>query len=213
MFIVPFVLYGYSDKKQEKDTSVDSLKNGRAIMDEIVSMYENLEEYDDDCRVKSCFFTGHRKISDKSGSLLMEIKKCISYLYSIGVREFHSGGAIGFDTLAATIVIDLKRFHPDMKLVLNLPYHNQASNWSDSNVEYSEFVKKNADKIIYSFDGAVLTKDEARKYLLKRNRDMVDCSKYGIAYYSGKSKSGTGYTLRYAKERNCEVVNVYDIQK
>ena len=182
-------------------------------MNEIVGMYDNLEEYDNDSRVKSCFFTGHRRIAAKNDKLLMDIKKCISYLYSIGVREFHSGGAIGFDTLAATIVIDLKRFHPDMKLVLNLPFHNQACNWSDSELEYSDFVKKHADEIIYSFDGDVLTKDDARKYLLKRNRDMVNCSKYGIAYYSGKSKSGTGYTLRYAKERACEVENVYDIQK
>ncbi len=182
-------------------------------MEEIVSMYDNLEEYEKDCRAKSCFFTGHRRIAAKNDRMLMEIKKCISYLYSIGVREFHSGGAIGFDTLAATIVIDLKRFHPDMKLILNLPYHNQASNWSDSNVEYSEFVKKHADEIIYSFNGEVLTKEEARKHLLKRNRDMVDCSKYGIAYYSGKSKSGTGYTLRYAQDKKCEVVNIYNIQK
>ena len=166
-------------------------------------------EYDDGTRAKSCFFTGHRDFEGDKNALFTELKKNISYLYSIGVRDFHAGGALGFDTLAATIVIDLKRFHDDMRLVLNLPYRNQADKWSSINKERYAYILKHADEIVYSFDGDVTDEKTARTYLLKRNREMVDCSKYGIVYYSGKLRSGTGYTVRYAKEKNCETVNLY----
>ena len=138
------------------------------------------------------------------------MKKNISYLYSKGVREFHAGGALGFDTVAAVTVIDLKRYHPDMKLILNLPYRNQSEKWKASETAKYDYVIKNADKIVYTFYGDVDNRADSRKYLLKRNRDMVDCSAYGIVYFSGEEKSGTGYTVRYAKEKNCEIINIYE---
>ena len=75
----------------------------------------------------SCFFTGHRKIrADKKIELIPKIKNAVSYLYSKGVTDFHTGGAIGFDTLAAAHILDVKRDHPGMKLILDLPYKNQT---------------------------------------------------------------------------------------
>lgn len=179
-------------------------------MEEIISLFENEPEFEADGRKASCFFTGHRKMEGNKDALFTALKKNISYLYSLGVREFHAGGALGFDTAAAVTVIDLKRFHPDMKLVLNLPFRNQTEKWSEAEIARYEYIIKNADSVIYSFDGDVDNRADARKHLLKRNRDMVDCSAYGIAYFSGEAKSGTGYTLRYAKEKNCEIINIYE---
>lgn len=182
---------------------------GTEFMDEYIYDFDGMSEYADEEREKSCFFTGHRSIPDDKETIFVALKNHISYLYSIGVRDFHAGGALGFDTLAATTVIDLKRFHPGMRLVLNLPYHNQTFGWNAVNVKRYEYIKSNADEIIYTYDGEVTDGYDTRKYLLKRNCDMVDCSKYGIAYFTG-GKSGTGYTLKYAKKRNCEVVNIYE---
>ena len=179
-------------------------------MEELISMFEAESDLEADGRRASCFFTGHRKIEGNKETMFASLKKNISYLYSLGVREFHAGGALGFDTAAAVTVIDLRRFHPDMKLILNLPYHNQTEKWSQSDVDKYEYVKKNADEIVYTYDGVVDNKADSRKYLLKRNRDMVDCSAYGIAYFSGNVRSGTGYTLIYAKEKSCEVINIYE---
>ena len=178
-------------------------------MNEIISMFDDLDEYDAGTRSRSCFFTGHRDFTGNKDSLFAELKKNISYLYSIGVKDFHAGGALGFDTLAATTVVDLKRFHEDMRLILNLPYRNQTDKWNSINKERYEYILKNADEVTYSFDGDVTDAQMARKYLLKRNREMVDCSQYGIVYFSGELKSGTGYTVRYANEKNCEIVNLY----
>lgn len=179
-------------------------------MDDLISIFDTESAFEADGRKASSFFTGHRKMEGNKTAVLTALKNNISYLYSIGVREFHAGGALGFDTVAAVTIIDLKRFHPDMKLVLNLPYHNQAEKWAESDVAKYEYIKKNADIIVYSFDGIIDNKADARKYLFKRNRDMVDCCAYGIAYFSGEEKSGTGYTLRYAKEKNCEIINIYE---
>ena len=180
------------------------------FMEEIISLFENDSDLEADGRRASCFFTGHRKIKGDKTAVFTALKKNISYLYSLGVREFHAGGALGFDTAAAVTVIDLKRFHPDMKLILNLPYHNQTDKWSAAEIAKYEYAKKHADGIVYTFDGEVDNKSDSRTYLLKRNRDMVNCSAYGIAYFSGEEKSGTGYTLRYAKEKNCEIINIYE---
>ena len=178
-------------------------------MDDLISMFATESDLAADGRKASCFFTGHRRIEGNKQAVFMALKNNISYLYSLGVREFHAGGALGFDTVAAVTVIDLKRFHPDMKLILNLPYRNQTDKWSVSDVEKYEYVLKNADRVVYTVDGDVDNRTDSRKNLLKRNRDMVDCSAYGFAYFSGEEKSGTGYTLRYAKEKNCEVINIY----
>lgn len=184
------------------------------FMNDIKSSY--LNDFDDseslqaDGKNASCFFTGHRNLPAKKDGIIASLKQNISYLYSLGVRDFHSGGAIGFDITAATVVIDLKRFHPGMRLILNLPFHNQTELWNNTNKNRYEYILKNSDEVVYSYDGIVKGKTEAVKYLLKRNYDLVDSSRYGIAYFSGAVRSGTGHTLAYAKKCGCEIINIFD---
>ena len=56
-------------------------------------------------REKTCCFTGHRDIPARVLPLLSaELEQAVLGLASEGVRYFGTGGALGFDTLAAETV-------------------------------------------------------------------------------------------------------------
>ena len=79
----------------------------------------------------SCSFTGHRIIKKSHSAKLRELlSRAIEYAYSNGVRTFYSGGAIGFDTLAASEVIKFRASHPDTRLVILVPCPEQSAKWS-----------------------------------------------------------------------------------
>ena len=59
---------------------------------------------------KTCFFTGHRKIAQSKieivkAQLAENIEKMIT---EYGVNTFIDGGALGFDTIAAETVIEMR---------------------------------------------------------------------------------------------------------
>ena len=177
-------------------------------MYEHFNFQDSLEEYATE-REKSCFFTGHRNIVTDKNDLLKTMRSTIAYLYSVGVNIFHTGGALGFDTLAAAQIIDMRRTHENMKLILNLPFLNQDALWKDDNKRFYSYIISEADDVCYVSKNEQSVKNQCSKFYLQRNRDMADCSKYCIAYYSGK-KGGTSYTINYAKQIGCEVYNLYN---
>ena len=70
---------------------------------------------------KSCFFIGHREANQGLlPRLELEIDRLIR---SENVRYFYVGGHGGFDQIAAAAVKRAKKQHPDITLMLVLPYH------------------------------------------------------------------------------------------
>ena len=159
-----------------------------------------------------CFFTGHRTIaSDVLPLLSRALKVNILYLYHThGVRKFISGGALGFDTLAAFTVYDLRREAPDIRLLLELPFSEQDAYWSEKQQKQYKFMMSIADEIHYTTQK--LTENDRRtasKYLLARNRRMIECGEYCIAYFNG-TRGGTAYTVSHALAAGRTVINLYD---
>ena len=71
--------------------------------------------------MNSCFFIGHREANE---SLLPRLELEIDQLIrSENVHYFYVGGYGGFDQIAATAVKKAKKQHPDITLMLVLPYH------------------------------------------------------------------------------------------
>ena len=71
--------------------------------------------------MKSCFFIGHREADER---LLPRLESGIEQLITEeNVRYFYVGGYGGFDGVAAAAVKKAKRQHPDITLMLVLPYH------------------------------------------------------------------------------------------
>ena len=54
----------------------------------------------------SCCFTGHRRISAEQKRLLIKkLDKLLDTLSARGINHYICGGALGFDTLAAQVVL------------------------------------------------------------------------------------------------------------
>lgn len=160
----------------------------------------------------SCSFTGHRIISaEEKQRLLPHLKSTVLYLISQGVKEFHSGGAMGFDTLAASVVFDVSREHTDIRLVLDLPYENQTKGWNETNRRFYDFIKSKAHEINI-LNKNPKDREEAVRYLLSRNRIMIDKSHYCVCYLKDEDakKGGTAYTVNYAKLHDTQIINLYE---
>lgn len=121
-------------------------------------------------------FTGHREIPAlQLISLRRKLKRTIVSCIKDGYRFFGAGGALGFDTLAAKTVLDLKKDYPDIKLILVLPCLNQTRGWKEADVETYEKIKAQADKVVYT------SEQYFRGCMQKRNRHLVDNSSLCIS--------------------------------
>lgn len=151
---------------------------------------------------KTCMFTGHRAIPEKDRKELWErLKKEISDLYIKGVRNFITGGALGFDTLAALTVLALKDIRPEVKLNLYLPCRDQDKGWSAKNKEIFSHILNRADSVLYVSESYVPGCMHAR------NRKMADNSQYCIAYLR-RASGGTAYTVDYAESRGLSIIKI-----
>lgn len=147
-------------------------------------------------------FTGHRKIPPERLSIITRrLKAAIIELIENGYLYFGAGGALGFDTLTAQMVLDLKSDYPQIKLVLVLPCVSQSSRWTKQEQVIYEDIKARADKVVYT------SRDYTSGCMHKRNRHLVDNSSVCICYLTDVS-GGTAYTVEYAKRNKLRVINI-----
>ena len=148
---------------------------------------------------KTCCFTGHRTLThDEEKALATRLEVAIREHISRGYRYFGAGGALGFDTLAAEVVLSLKTEFPDIALILVLPCKDQAKYWKKEDAFTCECIKARADKCVYVSD------TYTQGCMLKRNRHLVDNSSSCIAFLRSET-GGTAYTVRYAEKRGVPV--------
>lgn len=149
----------------------------------------------------TCCFTGHRKICAEHMVRLPEVlDRALDILIRSGVTTFRTGGAIGFDTLAALMVLEKKEKHPHISLELCLPCRDQSQKWDDESREAYNYILERADKV------TCLHEKYVRGCMHERNRYMVEGSHFCLGY-SLSDKSGSAYTLKYAKEKGLKVIN------
>ena len=157
--------------------------------------------------MKSCFFTGHRNApSDtlliiKTGTFIIDvINKC-------GITDFYAGGALGWDTICARLILDLKKIYPQIKLhlVLPCPPEQQTSGWSRGNRSEYDFILKRAD------DVEIVSGNYDKDCMKKRNARLAERGDICLCYYNEKDpRSGTGQTVRMAQKAGKPVANMYD---
>ena len=152
-------------------------------------------------RNQTCCFTGHRILSKNKISVIEStLRKEVANLIDRDVKYFGVGGAIGFDTLAAQTVIDLRYDYKHIKLILIIPCKDQAERWSHKDKTTYQYIKSHADKIVY------LSEKYENGCMLKRNRHMVNNSSFVIAAWDGRKRGGTYYTVNYAQKLKKEII-------
>ncbi len=154
---------------------------------------------------KTVCFTGHREIPISQKKIIAEqLRKILVELIEQGYCFFGAGGALGFDTIAAQTVLDLKNKYPQIKLILVLPCPEQAIRWSESDKRIYEYIVTQADKVRYTSD------HYHRACMFIRNRHLVDNSSVCVCYLT-QEKGGTAFTVNYAKSKGISVINVIKI--
>ena len=166
---------------------------------------------------RTCCYTGHRpqyytfKFNESHPDCIKvkelireETIKAIESEY----KFFVAGGALGVDTWAAEIVLELKKTYPKIKLIIAVPCLNQDKVWiNDSMKRYRKILEK-ADKVVY------VSEEEYKPSLNQmdnRNKFMVDKSSLVIAVFSGIN-SGTKNAVDYAKvnDKRIAIINPMD---
>ena len=155
--------------------------------------------------VTTVCFTGHRLISYEDAVKLPPLlEKVLTDLIHRGATVFRAGGAIGFDTVAALKVLELRERYPHIRLELILPCRNQAERWEDMAVKIYHYILERADSHRFLFD----TYFEG--CMLERDRLLVEGSDVCVAFCN-RGRGGTAYTLDLALQSGTEVINVNDL--
>lgn len=136
--------------------------------------------------MKSCFFIGHHDAKSEIYPTLLDAVD--RHITEYGVTSFFVGHYGGFDRMAAAAVKEAKVHHPEVRLMMVLPYHPAIRP-----VEKTE----GYDSTYYPWEDERIPK---RLAIVKTNQRMVDTCDYLIAYawhYLG----GSGQIVEYARKR------------
>ena len=155
-------------------------------------------------RTVSAAFTGHRFYDFSQKEFIQErLTSAISEAYDHGIRNFISGFALGIDLMAAQLVQSLKCDLPGISLTAAIPFEGQAERYNIYDKRVYRRLLELADKVI------VLSDYYYPRCFLDRDEFMVENASYLIAYYDGREKGGTYYTVKKARARGIPIINVY----
>ncbi len=131
---------------------------------------------------------------DMRGRTKIKVEKSIQHGYKI----FISGMAIGFDTIFAEVVLELKEKYPYIKLIAALPCRDQYKLWKAPQIERYNKILKQCDDI------RCLYEEFTDNCMQERNDYMLNCSSLVFALFDGKP-GGTRYTINNAKQKGLKV--------
>ncbi len=155
-------------------------------------------------RTVSAAFTGHRFYDFSQREFIQErLTSAISEAYDHGIRNFISGFALGIDLMAAQLVQSLKCNLPGISLTAAIPFEGQAERYNIYDKRVYRRLLELADKVI------VLSDCYYPRCFLDRDEFMVENASYLIAYYDGREKGGTYYTVKKARARGIPIISVY----
>lgn len=157
----------------------------------------------------SACFTGHRKITEDREKLSERLYALLESLVTEQrITDFYTGGAIGFDTLAALTVLRLRESYPHIRLhlVLPCPFEEQSAGWTDTQKEEYRYIASLADT-------KELTSEHYNKDAMKvRNVRLVELAdEYCICCWNVNNfRSGTGQTVRMAERKGIKILNLFE---
>ena len=161
-----------------------------------------MEQVNKTDKINAVCFTGHRSIPRQDALYIPgKLKKKLEELIDRGAYRFRAGGAVGFDTVAALCVLELKEKYPHIKLELILPCRDQTRNWGDNDKRIYNYILSKASTVEY------ITDTYTGWCMHERNRRLVNESQVCLAYLT-HGGGGTAYTFGFALEQGLEVINI-----
>jgi len=133
-------------------------------------------------------FCGHKEVDDRV-TVERWLHTVCADLIEHGADEFYLGGYGGFDHLYADVLRNLKKSHPQIRLILVLPYLN------------SGMITDGYDETVYP----PLESVPKRLVISRRNEWMVRESDTVVAYVT-HGWGGAAKTLKYACRKKKQVI-------
>ena len=153
-------------------------------------------------REKTCCFTGHRHIPfDCRAAIEEQLEAVVRTLIDEGFVYFGTGGAVGFDTMAAMTVLRLKAEFPHIRLIVVQPCKDQAAGWGAADRERYDEILRRADKVVSMFD------TYQTGCMQVRNRHLIDHSRVCVCYQTSDD-GGTAYTVEYARKKGVHILSI-----
>ena len=133
-------------------------------------------------------FCGHKEVWDRE-PVERWLKQVCGELISQGANEFFLGGYGHFDYMCASVLRELKESHPQIRLILVLPYLN------------STMITDGYDETVYP----PLETVPPRFAIVRRNEWMVRESDVVVAYVI-RGFGGAAKTLEYARKKKKTII-------
>ena len=155
---------------------------------------------------KSICFTGHRVIARPVlPGVLRELQRVLETAIPRGFVDFYTGGAIGWDTYCAQMVLDLREEYPGIALHLVLPCSRgeQTARWTEAQKAAYDCIFREADSCEF------VSEEYTKSCMRLRNQRLVELADCCICYCSDPAgRSGTAQTVRMAKQKGIPVINL-----
>lgn len=177
--------------------------------------------------MKTLCITGHRPqflygfdYANPSYTLMREtLETLVAQAYERKFTTFIAGGAQGVDTFFTESALKLRDAHPDVRVVLAVPFVGQESRWTaPAREQYKQHLHR-ADSIFVVSENKTMTANDvesvapepmphymAARYMYQRNIWMVDNADAILAVWSGNREGGTYHCLTFALESKKHVV-------
>lgn len=156
-------------------------------------------------------FTGHRTIPKQLlPEVLRELQRVLETAISNGFVDFYTGGAVGWDTYCAQLVLDLREDYPGIALHLVLPCsrEEQTARWSPEQRTAYDCIYAAADSREF------VSEEYTKTCMRRRNQRLVDLADCCICYcQEPDGRTGTAQTVRMARQKGIPVINLYTEQK
>lgn len=164
---------------------------------------------------KTACFIGHREI-EETETLKERIYNIIEDLIvSFGITHFLFGSNSRFDSLCYEIVSKIKNKYPHIKRIYVRAQFQKISK------EYEQYLLKEYEETFFSEKAA----GAGKASYIQRNRDMIDKSSVCVVYYNENyspkikqlkssavlkknTSSGTALAVKYAQNKNKDIINV-----
>ena len=159
-------------------------------------------------RETNCTFTGHRpeklpwgdrEQDERCMAAKRTIAESVEEMHRRGYRHFICGMARGGDFYFAEAVLALRERFADITLEAALPCPEQTAHWSREDRQRHAYLREQCN-----FE-TMVSRENSRGSMLRRNRYMVTRSAAMIALFSG-APGGTHNTVMHALREGLEQI-------
>lgn len=157
-------------------------------------------------RIVACCFTGHRpeKLKVPEKTVIKALKIAVEEAFFNGVTVYITGMSRGIDIWGAEAVLELKKEHPNIRLICAVPFDGFENGWEIEWQNKYHSILRLADEVYYICDGY------SRRAFQLRNEWMIDHASMVIAGYTGAA-GGTRNTIEYAKKKEDYTIRFLDL--